>query len=259
MITIKNETALNKMAIAGKLLATMFAELETVICEGISTLAIDTWIADYLKKYNMVSGCKGYMGYCHVSCISLNDEIVHGVPSATKIIKKGDLVKVDVCASWSGYCADMARCFFIGTPAPKVKRLVDVAMAALDRGIEQAQVGNRLSDISAAIQRCVESAGFGVVRDFAGHGIGKRMHEEPEILNYGPPGKGPYLRHGMSFAIEPMITLGDYRVKIDRDGWTARTADGSIAAHVEDTVLITDKGPQVVTRLDNNYEKTRCH
>jgi methionyl aminopeptidase len=250
MITIKNKIAFEKMTVAGNLLGTMFLELPSFLKAGMSTLAVDSWIADYLSAHQLVSSCKGYMGYKHVSCISLNDEVVHGVPNARRIMRDGDLVKIDVCASWKGYCADMARCFFIGTPSPQAQNLVNVAMKALDKAIEVAKVGNRLTDISAAIQKYVESHGFGVVRDFAGHGIGKRMHEAPEILNYGQPGKGPKLCHGMSFAIEPMITMGDYKVYVDNDGWTAKTIDKSLAAHVEDTVLVTDHGPLVVTRVD---------
>jgi methionyl aminopeptidase len=197
----------------------------------------------------LVSQTKGYKGYKHVCCISINDEVVHGVPDAKKILREGDLVKVDVCAALDGYCADMTRCFFVGASgSDEARRLVDTAYAALDKGIEKAVSGNRLSDISAAIQQEVERQGFGVVRIFAGHGIGKRMHEEPEILNYGIPGRGPLLQVGMAFALEPMITYGHHDVYITRDGWTAKTVDKSLAAHVEDTVIITEHGPRVITR-----------
>lgn len=249
MITIKNRVAFEKMTQAGQLLAQLFNELSVVIIAGKSTLDIEKIIAEYLNKHGLLSQSHGYRGYKHVSCISINDEVVHGIPSDATILTDGDLVKVDVCAAYKGYCADMARCFFVGKPHQEAVRLVRAAETALDYAIEKVQSGNRLSDISAAIQSHVESEGFGVVRDFAGHGIGKRMHEEPEIVNYGVPGKGPILRHGMSFAIEPMITLGDYEVYIADDGWTAKTKDKSLAAHVEDTVLVTDDGPRVITRL----------
>lgn len=248
MITIKNKIAFEKMTAAGQKLAQLFHELEQVVVAGRSTLDVEAYIDRYLYAQGMVSQSKGYRGYKHVSCISINDEVVHGIPTDRIIIDK-DLVKVDVCAAYKGYCADMARCFFIGAPEPRARMLVDVAYSALNDGIEKMYPGARLSDISAAIQKRVESAGFGVVRSFAGHGIGKRMHEEPEVLNYGQPGKGPLLRHGMSFALEPMITMGSYEVYVDRDGWTAKTADGSLAAHVEDTVLVTDNGPCIITRL----------
>ena len=249
MITIKTQHAIETMTKAGKLLAQIFVDLESYIKPGLSTLAVDTWIADRLSYDNLVSQSKGYGTYKHVSCISLNDEVVHGVPRADRIIQDGDLVKVDVCAAWNGYCADMARCFFVGQVSDEAKKLAAVAQSSLDKGIEKALVGNHLTDISAAIQSEVERYSYGVVREFAGHGIGKRMHEEPEILNYGKPGRGPVLRAGMAFAIEPMITQGNYAIRVMSDGWTAQTVDKSLAAHVEDTVIITEHGPQIITRL----------
>lgn len=248
MITIKNKTAIARMQNAGRLLNEVFAELSSVIKADMTTLEVDNWIADALKKRALVSKSLGYHGYRHVSCISVNDEVVHGVPSAANRLKEGDLVKVDVCASHDGYCADMARPFVIGVADDTVHRLITVAQQALDKGIEQARTGNRLSDISAAIQHEVESNGFGVVRDFAGHGIGKSMHEDPEVLNYGSPGKGPLLQEGMALALEPMITTGNYKVYVESDGWTVKTVDHSLAAHVEDTIIITHAGPKIVTR-----------
>lgn len=248
MIIIKNNVIIRKMEHAGKMLATIFCDLKQHIKSGISTGELDAWIVQQLKSKNLISATKGYMGYQHSSCISLNDEVVHGVPSFTRFLKDGDLVKVDVCASWQGYHADMARAFFVGNVSQEAYTLTQVAQNALDKGIEMAYPGNHLSDISAAIQQEVERAGFGVVRDFAGHGIGKKMHEEPEILNYGKPGKGLILRPGMTFAIEPMITKGSYKVFIAEDGWTVRTLDKSLAAHVEDTILITQQEPKILTR-----------
>src|SRR5581483_625152 len=220
MIHIKDKLSIKTMAHAGQLLASIFDMIHEKLVPGVTTAEIDTWIGEQLQKKDLISCTKGYMGYRHVSCIAINDEVVHGVPRSTSILKIGDLVKIDVCASWRGYCADMARSFFVGELVPeKAKKLVEVAKQALDKGIERARVGNRLSDISAAIQAEVEKHGFGVVRDFAGHGIGKNMHEEPEVLNYGKPGNGPLLKEGMTLAIEPMITLGKYSVYVDRDGW----------------------------------------
>ncbi|MGB8468210.1 MAG: type I methionyl aminopeptidase [Candidatus Babeliales bacterium] len=249
MITIKNKKAIEKMAHAGRLLAELFELIPALLKPGMSTGELDAWVAQELIKRQLISQSKGYHGYRHVSCISINDEVVHGIPSFKHYMKDGDLVKVDVCAAWSGYCADMARCFAVGTLPERTCELVLTAQEALDKGIEKAVVGNALSDISAAIQQAVEKKLFGVVRDFAGHGIGKRMHEDPEVLNYGEPGKGPILRAGMTFAIEPMITLGHYDVYVMEDGWTVKTKDRSLAAHVEDTILITDNGPRVLTRL----------
>lgn len=248
MITIKNKHSLLKMQTAGSLLASLFIDLQHLIKPGITTLEIDAWIEKELHAKGLKSKTKGFKTYKHASCISVNDEVVHGVPSAQKVLKNGDVVKVDVVASWKGYCADMARTFFVGEVSDDVKKLAEVARVALDRGIEQARVGNKLSDISAAIQAEVEKHGFGIIRDFAGHGIGKQMHEEPEVLNYGSPGKGPVLRAGMTFAIEPMITLGKHDVYIMPDGWTVKTVDNSYAAHVEDTVAITPEGPKILTK-----------
>lgn len=248
MITIKNKSSIAKMEQAGTFLQQVFEAVKPLVRPGVSTLEIDAAIAHGLKKYNLVSKSMGYKGYKHVSCISVNDEVVHGVPRKTVTLKEGDLVTVDVCASWNGYCADMARTYFVGHVSETAKKMVLVAQNALDRGIAAAIAGNRLGDISAAIQKEVESNGFAVVRDFAGHGIGKSMHEDPEILNYGKPGVGPLLRPGMTFALEPMITAGTYKVYITQDGWTVRTADKSLAAHVEDTIVITDGAPRILTR-----------
>lgn len=248
MITIKNKASIQKMAEAGQRLSRLFEELAPIVVVGASTQEIDSWIEKKLSEFGLLSKMKGYMGYSHVSCVSINDVVVHGKPSKATILKDGDMVKVDVCASWKGYCADMARVFFVGNVPAAAQKLAAVAQAALDKAIEKACPGNRLTDISAAVQQEVERHGYGVVRDFAGHGIGKYMHEDPEILNYGKPGQGPILRPGMTFAIEPMITEGDYTVYVTSDGWTVKTVDKSNAAHVEDTVLVTEHGPKVLTR-----------
>ena len=250
MIIIKNKQALKKMEYAGKLLATLFQGLPEVIRCGVSTFEIDLFIEQQHQKLGLETRVKGYCGYRHVSCISVNDEIVHGVPSKDKILKNGDLVKVDVCSSWKGYCADMARGYFVGGSSSKEKLdFVDVAWQSLDAGIDMARAGNHLTDISAAIEAVIDKHRFGIIRDYAGHGIGKSMHEDPEVLNYGKPGQGPILRAGMTLAIEPMITMGNYRVYVAKDGWTVKTLDKSLAAHVEDTVLITHDEPKILTRL----------
>lgn len=249
MIHIKNKSALNKMETAGKLLAEICERLPEVIQQGVTTLAIDAWVAKKIHEKGLVSRMNGYHGYRHVTCVSVNEQVVHGIPSEKRVLMSGDLVKVDVCASWNGYCADMARCFFVDKGDEKAQNLVRVAYNSLDKAIEQVQVRNRIGDISAAVQREVEANGFGVVRDFAGHGIGKSMHEDPEILNYGRPGAGPEIHAGMAFAIEPMITAGNYDVVVLTDGWTVETVDKSLAAHVEDTVVVTENGPMVLTRL----------
>ncbi|MBA3751978.1 type I methionyl aminopeptidase [Candidatus Dependentiae bacterium] len=249
MITIKNSFAQEKMAIAGSLLAQLFEKLYTFVQPGMTTHAVDAFIENYLTAHKLKSSSKGYLGYKHVSCISVNDEVVHGVPRETTVLALGDLIKIDICASYDGYCADMARSFVLGAVDKAVADFIQTGQSALDKGIAAAQEGARLSDISAAVQQEVESHGYGVVREFAGHGIGKKMHEDPEILNYGKRGCGPVIRAGMAFAIEPMITMGDYKIFLLPDGWTAKTVDKSLAVHVEDTIIITNNGPVIITRL----------
>ena len=251
MITIKNKESIQKMAVAGNALSAILLDVTPLIVSGVTTADIDAWIDKQLIEKGLVSQSKGYHGYKFASCISVNEVVVHGIPDKNVILSDGDLVKVDVCASWQGYCADMARAFVVGTivQAP-IKKFIEVAQKALDEGIKKAYAGNRLSDISYAIQQEVESNGYGIVRDFAGHGIGKKMHESPEILNYGEPGHGPVLRPGMAFAIEPMITMGNYAVYVETDGWTVRTKDKSLAMHVEDTIIVTENDPYIITRHD---------
>ena len=250
-MVIKGKDAIFKMKTAGQLLAGIFEIVQEIIKPGVTTLMIDQWIAGQLKKNNLVSQSKGYMGYQHVSCISVNQVVVHGIPSHQVILKQGDLVKVDVCAAWKGYCADMARAYLVDVieSTEEMKLFIDTAKQSLQAGIDQAVEGNRLFDISYAIQQVAESQGYGIVRDFAGHGIGKKMHEEPDVPNFGKKGTGMILRAGMTFAIEPMITMGHYDVFVMKDGWTVQTVDQSLAMHVEDTILITQNGPEILTRL----------
>lgn len=248
-VKLKNYQAIEKMRQAGRLLSEIFENIEPEIQAGISTAKIDEFIAVELEKRDLISQSRGYHGYRHVSCVSVNDVVVHGVPSEKVILQSGDLVKVDVCAAWQGYCADMARCYVVDNfTTEKKDHLIVVAQESLDKGIKQAIVGNRLFDISATIQQCVEEHNYGIVRDFAGHGIGRKMHEEPDVPNFGTFGTGLRLKAGMTFAIEPMITQGSYEICIDSDGWTARTKDKSLAVHIEDTILITENGPEILTR-----------
>ncbi len=249
MIVIKNKAAIGKMRTAGRLLAQIMQEVKAKIAPGVTTLEIDEFIEKRMQQVGLKPECKGYGGYAYATCISLSDVIVHGVPSEKVVLKSGDFVKIDVVASYKSYCADLARYYFVGDVVSEVKKIAATVQKALDKAISKAVVGNRLSDISACIQQTTEADGFNVVRVFAGHGIGKQMHEEPEIPNYGKPGEGPLLQEGMTLAIEPMITQGSPEVQIADDGWTARTRDGGLAAHVEDTVLVTKDGPQILTRL----------
>lgn len=249
MITIKNEAALDKMRVAGQILAEIMAEVGAVVVEGATTLEIDVFIEKKMRKKGLFPVCKGYAGYKHATCISLNDVVIHGVPSQKTVLKSGDFVKIDVAGSYKGYCADMARYFFVGRVPDVARRLAAAAQRALDAAIAEIAPGRHLSDISACVQREVERDGFGVVRTFAGHGIGEKLHEDPEIANFGRPGKGPILQEGMTLAIEPMITEKDYAVEIIGDGWSVRTVDGGLTAHVEDTVVVVKSGVEVLTRL----------
>ena len=249
-IIIKNKIAIDKMRMAGKKLANVMDEVKDSVVEGINTFDLDALIEKKMVERGLRPECKGYAGYKFATCISLNDVIVHGIPSKEIILKSGDFVKIDVVGSYKKYCVDMARCFFIGNVDPLVKKIAAVAQKALDTAICKIKPGCCLSDISASIQREVEISGFSVVRAFAGHGIGKSMHEDPEIPNYiTSEGKKIVLREGMTLAIEPMIAQKSYEVRIMSDGWTAKTSDGGMAAHVEDTVLVTKNGAEVLTRV----------
>lgn len=247
-IIIKNKIAIEKMRIAGKLLANVMEEVKGIIDSGMNTEELDRIIEKKMIQSGLKPVCKGYAGYRHATCISLNDVVVHGIPSKEIILKFGDFVKIDVVGSYKGYCVDMARYFFIGEVNPLVRKIAQVAQKSLDFAISNIIPGKRLSDISALVQKIVEEEGFGVVRYFAGHGIGKSIHEAPDVPNYGKPGQGPVLQPGMTLALEPMITQGHYDIQIMDDGWTAKTVDGGLAAHVEDTVLVTEQGVEVLTR-----------
>lgn len=250
MIVVKNKAALGKMRTAGHRLAIIMGEVAEKVRAGVTTLEIDSFIEEKIREAGLLPVCKGYAGYKHATCISLNDEVIHGVPSHKIVLKSGDFVKIDVAGSYKGYCADMTRYFFVDQVDVRVKRLAAVAQWALDEAIAEIAPGKHLFDISECIQRVVEKEGFGVVRDFAGHGIGKSLHEDPEIPNFGKAGQGPILQEGMVFAIEPMITEHDYAVKVASDGWTVKTVDGGLAAHVEDTVAVVKGGAEVLTRVN---------
>lgn len=247
MIPIKNSREIEKIRIAGKRLKTIFEEISLVIKPGVSTYQIDSLIEDLLTKNELKAECKGYGGYPCVSCISVNDVVVHGIPRKEIVLKDGDFVKVDVVGSFKGFCADMARGFFSGNCSKQIIELERVARESFYAGIAKIKPGIRLSNISCEIERFILANNFAVVKEFAGHGIGKKMHEEPEIPNFGVPGRGPTLMEGMVLAIEPMITQSPCAVVIDKDGWTARTETGVLAAHFENTVLVTKSGVEIIT------------
>lgn len=246
---IKNKIAIEKMRTAGKRLATILQDITPEVVVGATTWDLDRIIEEKMRKSGLIPECKGYAGYRHATCISLSDGIVHGVPSKDLILKSGDFVKIDVVGSYKGYCADMTRFFFVGDVCITTKKIAQTAQNALDAAIDKVAPGVRVSEISACIQDKIEAAGFSVVRAFAGHGIGKDLHEEPDIPNYRKAVDDVVLREGMTLAIEPMISERSHEVRILQDGWTAKTADGGLAAHVEDTVLVVKNGSEVLTRI----------
>lgn len=247
MIPIKNKREIQSMKIAGQRLKEIVEKAGEIVEPGASTFQIDNYIEGLLAQYGLKAECKGYGGYPSVSCISVNDVVVHGIPRKEVILKNGDFVKIDVVGSFDGYCADMARGFFAGDKDPVAVELDRVARESFYAAVNKIRPGARVSDISSAVEKVVVSEGFHVVTEFAGHGIGRKMHEKPEIPNFGKPGNGPVLREGMALAIEPMITEKKCNVVIDLDGWTARTSDGSMAAHFENTVLVTSSGAEIIT------------
>ncbi len=252
MIPIRGKEALQVMREAGARLGDVFLHLADFVRPGLTTLEIDSWVDAQLRRRSLISQTKGYHGYRHVTCVSVNNVLVHGVPSRHVVVQPGDMVKVDVCAAWKGYCADAARIFLVEPVSRQAFSLAKAAEAAFDAGVAKLAPGSRLYDVSSAIQSVIEDRGFGVVRDFCGHGIGRRMHEDPEIPNYGVAGSGPLLREGMAFAIEPMLTEKSFEVFVDAsDGWSVFTRDGGLTAHYENTVLLTANGPEVVTRIDS--------
>lgn len=247
MIIIKSEEEIELMRISGKVTAFILKELESFIRPGISTADIDKFVESTITSNGMIPTFKGYGGFPASACVSINEEVVHGIPDKKRILKEGDIVSVDVGSTYKGYVSDAARTYPVGTVSDTAKKLMDTTRESFFAGLEYCKVGNRLSDISHAIQVRAESDGFSVIRDFVGHGVGQNMHEDPQIPNYGKPGRGPRLAKGMVFAIEPMICEGTYDVETLSNDWTVVTLDGKLSAHYENTVVITDGEPQMLT------------
>jgi methionyl aminopeptidase len=245
-IPIKSFKEVDILRKAGKILSSIVLQLQGSLTSGMSTIDIDQTAEELIRKNKVGSAFKGYRGFPAVACISVNEGVVHGIPGK-RVIKDGDIVSIDIGIVHEGYYSDAAVTVAVGGVAPGIRHLLEVTEASLFRGIEQARPGRRLSDISFAIQSYVEMHGFSVVRDFVGHGIGRHLHEEPEIPNYGSPAQGPLLREGMVFAIEPMVNMGTCRTKTLGDGWTVVTEDGKPSAHFEHTIVITSQGPEVLT------------
>ena len=232
---------------AGKVCGYILRELENIIKPGISTLEIDRFVEKTVREHGMSAAEKGYCGYPASVCVSINDEVVHGIPSKKRHLKEGDIVSCDLVVEYKGYMADAARTYAVGKVSPEAAHLIETAQRAFFNGIAYAKEGYRLYDISHAIQETVEGEGYGVIRDYVGHGIGSEMHEDPQIPNVGKAGKGPRLARGMTLAVEPMITQSDWEVDVLLDDWTAVTVDGGLAAHYENTILITDGEPELLT------------
>ncbi len=247
MIICRSTAEIAKMRAANQFVADVLSELEAAVAPGVTTGDLDRLAERLVREGGAVPAFKGYRGFPATLCASINEEVVHGIPSAARALKDGDIISLDVGVKLDGYYGDSAITVPVGTVPESTSRLLKVTSEALDRAIEQVKVGGRLSDIGHAVQQWVESHGYSIVREFVGHGIGEKLHEEPQIPNYGQPGRGPRLAEGMVLAIEPMVAMGRPETKVLGDGWTAVTRDGSLAAHFEHTVAVAAGGPLVLT------------
>lgn len=247
MIIIKSKQEIDIMREAGKVTGQVLKELENFIKPGVSTMEIDSFVENFIRSKGMIPSFKGLYDFPGSACVSINEEVVHGIPSEDRILQEGDIVSVDVGSTYKGYCSDAARTYAVGEISDEARHLIETAKESFFAGMEFCKVGCRLSDVSHAIQAKVESEGFSVIRDYVGHGIGRDMHEDPQIPNFGKPGRGPRLTEGMVFAIEPMIAVGSYETDVLLDDWTVVTVDGKYAAHYENTVVITDGEPELLT------------
>lgn len=246
MIIVKTNDEIMKMKKAGEILASLHKEIKKIIKPGITTLEIDKFVEEYLEGRGAFPEQKGYHGYPFATCASVNDEICHGFPR-DKQLKDGDIVSIDMVVRYDGWLADSAWSYAVGEISYEARKLMDVTKESLYLGIEKAMPGNRLGDIGHAIQQHVENNGFSVVKDFVGHGIGKDMHEDPQVPHYGKPGRGARLVEGMVITIEPMVNSGKWNMKLDENKWTARTTDGSLSVQYEHTIAITEDGPVILT------------
>ena len=249
MITIKSKSQIQKLKDAGKIVAETHQLLKEAIREGISTYDLDQMAEKYIRKCNAIPSFKGYGGFKGSICASINSVVVHGIPSKDTILKNGDIISIDIGALYNGYHGDSAKTHGVGDISEKDEELIAVTRQSFYEGFKKAVVGNRLSDISNAVQVYAEKYGFSVIRDYVGHGVGENLHEDPQVPNYGKPGRGPRLQEGMVLAIEPMIATGTYKVKVLSDGWTAVTLDNKNAAHYEHTIAITAGEPELLTIL----------
>ena len=247
-ISIKTAAEIAILRDAGKILAEIIEDLKRSLKEGVTTREVDQTAEKLIRQKAVVPAFKGYRGFPGCVCVSVNDEVVHGIPG-DRVLRAGDIVSLDVGIIHKDYYSDTAVTVGVGTIREPLKRLLEVTRQSLDKGIEQARVGNHVSDISHAVQAFVEANHFSVVRDFVGHGIGKSLHEDPEVPNFGPPHTGAIIKEGMVFAIEPMVNMGAWQTRILDDGWTVVTQDGAPSAHFEHTVAVTAKGPEILTKI----------
>ena len=248
MIIVKSEREIELMRRAGKITAAARALAGEMVKPGVTTREIDKAVFHFIRSQGAEPSFLNYNGYPASVCVSVNDEIIHGIPGP-RVLKEGDIVSVDVGAYIGGFHGDCAATYPCGKISEEAQRLIDVTRQSFFEGFAQAREGNRISDISHAVQKYVEENGFSVVRDYVGHGVGANLHEAPEVPNYGKPGHGPRLAPGMTLAVEPLVNQGDWRIKVMRDGWTVRTADGSLSAHYENSILITKGEPEILTQV----------
>ncbi len=251
MIQIKSQREIELMRCAGRIAANALAAAGRAVAPGITTGELNDLIMQSIEKDGAYPSFLGYAGFPGAACISVNDEVIHGIPGSRKLCE-GDLVKIDVGATYRGYIGDCANTFAVGKISDEAQRLIDVTRQSFYEGIKYALTGNRISDISHAIQTYVEDNGFSVVRKYIGHGVGAELHEEPEVPNFGKPGCGARIVSGMTIAVEPMVNQGVYTVKEMSDGWTVKTRDGKLSAHYENSILITENGPEILTLADEN-------
>jgi methionyl aminopeptidase len=248
MIHLKSRQEIAKMEVANRIVAEILAEIAEMVRPGVETLELDEAAEEGCRRRQVTPAFKGYRGYPRSVCVSVNDEVVHGIPGGRRL-KAGDLVSLDFGVKYDGYYGDAAVTLAVGEVDETARRLLEVTEKSLYAGIAQVKAGSHLTDISQAVQAEVEGQGFAVIREFVGHGIGRNLHEDPQIPNFGPAGRGPRLQVGMTLAIEPMTSAGSWKVKILKDGWTAVTEDGSLAAHFEHTVALTESGVLILSRL----------
>ncbi len=258
MITIKSEREIELMREAAVKLKNVFSEVKGMIKPGVKTSDLDKKAEQVIRAQSAKPAFKGYRGYPASLCISINEEVVHGIPSASRVIEEGDVVSIDAGLVWRDYFSDSARTWVVGKVSDRILKMIQITKQALYEGMDQMKPGARIGDISAAIQKCIESNGFGVVRDYVGHGIGKAMHEDPQVPNYGMAGRGQKIEIGMALALEPMVTEGNWQVNVLEDGWTVVTKDKKIAAHYEDTIAVTANGPENLTGEQTYQESEVC-